>query len=234
MGPIASIEEFRPYLPGHQSINLFGSGAVSAAPFGSANILLISWMYIRMMGGEGLTRATELAILNANYIAKVLEPYYEVLYKGNKGRVAHECILDLRNLKKSVGIDVTDIAKRLMDYGFHAPTVSFPVPETLMIEPTESESKAELDRFSDAMIAIAEEINEVKNATIKAEESPLRNAPHTIECLLTEEWNRAYSKEKAVYPRPWVRERKFWASVGRIDNAYGDRNLFCQCVPIEE
>lgn len=232
MGPIAAIEEFREYLPGHRVVNMAGSGAVSSAQYGSASILLISWMYITMMGAEGLTNATKVAILNANYIANKLSSEYRVLYKGSKGFVAHECILDLRHLKKTCGIDVTDIAKRLMDYGFHAPTVSFPVAETLMIEPTESESKAELDRFCEAMLAIAKEIKEVQNGNIAAEHSPLKNAPHTVDVLLEEEWNRPYSREKAVYPLTWIKDNKFWPYVGRIDNAYGDRNLFCQCLPI--
>jgi glycine dehydrogenase len=234
MGPIACIEEFRPYLPGHEVTSLKGSGAVSAAPYGSASILLISWMYIRMMGSEGLTEATKIAILNANYIACRLSEHYRVLYKGAHGRVAHECIIDLRHLKRTSGIDVTDIAKRLMDYGFHAPTVSFPVPETMMIEPTESESLSELDRFCDAMISIAGEILEVEKGHVKPEDSPLKHAPHTVDSLVSENWGRVYSREKAVYPLPWVRERKFWPPVGRIDNAFGDRNLFCQCVPVSE
>jgi glycine dehydrogenase len=234
MGPIACIEKFRPFLPGHKVAGLDGSGAVSAAPFGSASILLISWMYIRMMGADGLTQATKYAILNANYIAKRLEDHFPVLYKGSNGRVAHECILDLRNFKKTIGIDVSDVAKRLMDYGFHAPTVSFPVAETLMIEPTESESMEELDRFCDAMISIRDEIRQVEEGSVIAEHSVLRNAPHTIDTLVSEVWHRPYSKEKAVFPLPWVRDRKFWPFVGRIDNAYGDRNLFCQCIPIDE
>ncbi|HMO17580.1 MAG TPA: aminomethyl-transferring glycine dehydrogenase [Oligoflexia bacterium] len=234
MGPIAAIEEFREHLPGHPVTSVKGSGAVSAAPFGSASILLISWMYIRMMGSDGLRSATECAILNANYIATRLSPYYQILYKGKMNRVAHECILDLRTLKRTCGIDVSDIAKRLMDYGFHAPTVSFPVAETLMIEPTESESLSELDRFCDAMIAIRGEISEVENGKVAAEESVLRRAPHTAGSIVEEGWDRPYSREKAVFPLEWVRERKFWPSVARVDNAYGDRNLFCVCAPVED
>jgi glycine dehydrogenase len=184
---------------------------------------------MRMMGPDNLRKATQVAILSANYIAKKLEGHYDVLYRGANNFVAHECILDLRHLKKTVGIDVTDIAKRLMDYGFHAPTVSFPVVETLMVEPTESESKEELDRFCEALISIKKEIDEVSSGLVKAEESPLKNAPHTAERLTQAEWSFKYSREKAVFPLSWVRENKFWPHVSRIDNAYGDRNLFCVC-----
>lgn len=208
-------------------------GYVSAAPWGSASILTISWMYIQMMGGEGLTEATKVAILNANYIARRLESYYPVLYKGKAGLVAHECILDLRSLKKSAGIEVEDIAKRLMDYGFHAPTVSWPVAGTVMVEPTESESKEELDRFCEAMIAIRKEIQEIENGKMDAANNLLKNAPHTAESLMVSEWNHPYSREEAAYPAPWTREYKFWPAVGRIDNAFGDRNFVCSCLPME-
>jgi glycine dehydrogenase len=208
-------------------------GAVSAAPWGSASILTISWMYIALMGAAGLTEATKVAILNANYIAHRLEPYYPVLYKGKAGLVAHECILDLRSLKKSAGIEVDDIAKRLMDYGFHAPTVSWPVAGTMMVEPTESESKEELDRFCEAMIAIRQEIEEIEAGKVDAHDNVLKNAPHTAETLLTAQWKHPYSREQAAYPVPWTREHKFWPPVGRIDNAFGDRNFICSCLPME-
>ncbi|MEZ2277671.1 MAG: aminomethyl-transferring glycine dehydrogenase [Microcoleus sp.] len=208
-------------------------GAVSAAPWGSASILTISWMYIRMMGGVGLTDATKVAILNANYMAKRLESYYPVLYKGKSGLVAHECILDLRLLKKTAGIEVEDIAKRLMDYGYHAPTVSWPVAGTVMVEPTESESKQELDRFCDAMIAIRGEIAEIENGNVDAQNNVLKNAPHTAESLMVDEWNHPYTRAQAAYPTPWTREHKFWPAVGRIDNAFGDRNFVCSCLPME-
>ena len=208
-------------------------GAVSAAPWGSASILTISWMYIRMMGGVGLTDATKVAILNANYMAKRLQSYYPVLYKGKSGLVAHECILDLRLLKKTAGIEVEDIAKRLMDYGYHAPTVSWPVAGTVMVEPTESESKQELDRFCDAMIAIRGEIAEIENGNVDAQNNVLKNAPHTAESLMVDEWNHPYTRAEAAYPTPWTREYKFWPAVGRIDNAFGDRNFVCSCLPME-
>jgi glycine dehydrogenase len=209
-------------------------GAVSAAPWGSASILTISWMYIRMMGSEGLTEATKVAILNANYIASRLNSYYPVLYKGKTGLVAHECILDLRSLKKSANIEVDDIAKRLMDFGFHAPTVSWPVAGTVMVEPTESESKEELDRFCDAMITIRHEIDAIEKGEMDSQNNPLKNAPHTAESLLVDEWKNPYSRQKAAYPAPWIKEYKFWPSVGRIDNAFGDRHLVCSCLPMEE
>jgi glycine dehydrogenase len=207
---------------------------ISAAPFGSASILPISWMYVAMMGAAGLTKATETAIVSANYVAKKLENFYPVLYKGNKGLVAHECILDLRPQQKESGISNEDVAKRLMDYGFHAPTMSFPVPGTLMIEPTESESKFELDRFIEAMVAIAEEINKVTNGSFDKENNPLKNAPHTAEVILANEWNKPYTREEAAYPVGRLRKNKYWPPVGRADNVYGDRNLFCTCVPISE
>ena len=236
MGPIGVKAHLQPFLPSHPLVNVGGAeslGAVSAAPWGSASILPISWMYIVMMGGEGLTDATKIAILNANYMAKRLNPYYPVLFKGTSGLVAHECILDLRHLKKSAGIEVEDIAKRLMDYGYHAPTVSWPVPGTIMIEPTESESKAELDRFCEAMIAIRAEIAEIEAGQADAHDNPLKYAPHTAEAVTADEWSHAYSRQKAAFPAAWTRESKFWPSVGRIDSAYGDRNLVCSCLPIE-
>jgi glycine dehydrogenase len=247
MGPIGVMQHLVPFLPGHSVVQLGASqatgedshlspthvGAVSAAPWGSASILPISWMYIAMMGAAGLTDATKVAILNANYIARRLEPYYPVLYRGKAGLVAHECILDLRSLKKSAGIEVDDIAKRLMDYGFHAPTVSWPVAGTMMVEPTESESKEELDRFCDAMIAIRREIEEIELGQADAQDNVLKNAPHTAEALITSEWNHPYTREQAAYPAPWTREHKFWPVVGRIDNAFGDRNFVCSCIGME-
>jgi glycine dehydrogenase len=236
MGPIGVMQHLVPFLPGHSVVQLGNEqsiGAVAAAPWGSASILTISWMYIAMMGAAGLTQATKVAILNANYIAHRLEPYYPVLYKGKAGLVAHECILDLRSLKRTAGIEVDDIAKRLMDYGFHAPTVSWPVAGTMMVEPTESESKQEIDRFCDAMIAIRKEIEEIELGKVDPQDNVLKNAPHTAESLITSEWNRPYSREQAAYPAPWTREHKFWPAVGRIDNAFGDRNLVCSCLPME-
>ena len=236
MGPIGVASHLVPFLPGHAVVELAGNdriGAVSAAPWGSASILVISWMYIAMMGAKGLTEATKVAILNANYIARRLDDYYPILYKGNQGFVAHECILDLRSVKKSAGIEVDDIAKRLMDYGFHAPTVSWPVAGTMMVEPTESESKAELDRFCDAMIAIRQEISEIESGKMDAINNLLKNAPHTAISLLCGEWNHPYSREQAAYPAPWTKEHKFWPAVGRIDNAFGDRNFVCSCLPME-
>jgi glycine dehydrogenase len=244
MGPIGVVAHLAPFLPGHSVVNLTGSdsqandsngftGAVSAAPWGSASILPISWMYIKMMGTQGLTQATQVAILNANYIAQRLQSYYPVLYRGESGLVAHECILDLRGVKKSAGIEVEDVAKRLMDYGFHAPTVSWPVAGTIMVEPTESESQEELDRFCDALIAIRQEIEAIELGQVDAQDNVLKNAPHTAEVLLADTWDHPYSREQAAYPAPWLREHKFWPSVGRIDNAYGDRNLVCSCLPLE-
>ena len=232
MGPIGVVSELAPFLPGNPTVKTGGAkaiGAVSSAPWGSASILPISWMYIRMMGAEGLTRATKNAILNANYIAKRLAPHYPVLFKGQGGFVAHECIVDPRGFKAAADVAVDDIAKRLMDYGFHAPTVSFPVVGTLMIEPTESESKAELDRFCDAMIAIREEARKVERGEWPKNDNPLKNAPHTALSVTADAWTHPYSRETAAYPAAWLRERKFWPSVGRIDGAYGDRNFFCSC-----
>jgi glycine dehydrogenase len=237
MGPIGVAAHLTPFLPGHVVVSLGhegGVGAVSAAPWGSASILPISYMYIAMMGGDGLTRATELAILNANYIAKRLADHYPVLYAGENGLVAHECIIDPRPLKASAGVDVEDIAKRLMDYGFHAPTVSFPVAGTLMIEPTESESKAELDRFCDALIAIREEIAAIERGEMDRDDNPLNNAPHTAMHVTQNEWTHPYTREQAAYPVKWLHERKFWPAVGRVESAYGDRNLVCVCPPVED
>jgi glycine dehydrogenase len=237
MGPIGVAEHLKPFLPGHPVVPGVGGsqaiGPVSAAPWGSPSILPIPYAYIAMMGAEGLTQATRIAILNANYMAKRLDDYYPVLYKGANGYVAHECIVDLRDLRESAGIPVDDVAKRLMDYGFHAPTMSFPVPGTLMIEPTESESKAELDRFCDAMIQIREEIQKVEDGRYDATDNPLHNAPHTAQ-MLAEEWTHPYSREEAAFPAEWIKENKFWPSVGRVDNVYGDRNLFCMCIPVTE
>jgi glycine dehydrogenase len=234
MGPIGVASHLVPFLPGHSVVRMGGDlGAVSAAPWGSASILVISWMYIIMMGADGLTEATKIAILNANYIAKKLESYYPVLYQGKNGLVAHECILDLRSLKKSAQIEIDDVAKRLMDYGFHAPTVSWPVAGTIMVEPTESESKQELDRFCDALIAIREEVAAIESGKMDIEDNVLKNAPHTAESLIIGEWNHPYSREQAAYPAPWNKEYKFWPSVGRIDAAFGDRNFVCSCLPME-
>jgi glycine dehydrogenase len=235
VGPIGVAKHLAPFLPGHAVVPTGGShaiGAVSAAPWGSASILPISLMYILMMGSEGLTLATKIAILNANYVARKLEPHYPVLYKGKNGTIAHECIVDPRGLKASSGVEVEDIAKRLMDYGFHAPTVSFPVAGTLMIEPTESESKAELDRFIDALVAIRGEIAEIASGLMPRDDNPLKHAPHTLDVVLSDAWAHAYSRERAAFPVASVRERKFWPAVGRVDSAYGDRNLVCSCPPI--
>jgi len=230
MGPIAVKERLAPFLPGHPANEAAAViGPVSAAPYGSPSILPIPWAYIRMMGAEGLRRATQVAILNANYMAQRLAPHYPVLFKGERGGVAHEFILDLRPLKKRTGIEVDDIAKRLMDYGFHSPTMSFPVAGTLMVEPTESEPRAELDRFCDAMIAIREEIRAIEEGRSDREDNPLRNAPHTAQVLIADQWTHAYSREQAAYPAPWTREHKYWPPVGRIDNARGDRQLVCVC-----
>jgi glycine dehydrogenase len=237
MGPIGVARHLSPLLPRHPVVEMGGSkgiGAISASPWGSASILPISWIYIALMGSAGLTEATKVAILNANYIARRLDAHYPVLYKGKNGLVAHECILDLRPVKKSAGIEVDDIAKRLMDYGFHAPTVSFPVAGTLMVEPTESESKEELDRFCDAMISIRNEIAEVEAGRMDAHDNLLKNAPHTAAVLTSAEWSHPYTREQAAFPTPAQREHKFWPPVGRVDNVYGDRNLICSCPPIEE
>ncbi|MDP2751232.1 MAG: aminomethyl-transferring glycine dehydrogenase [Rhodocyclaceae bacterium] len=228
MGPIGLKAHLTPHMPGHVSLN--GTGAVSAAPWGSASILPISWMYIVLLGSFGLTQATRMAILNANYIAARLNDHYPVLYTGRQGRVAHECILDVRAIKAATGIAEIDIAKRLMDYGFHAPTVSFPVAGTLMVEPTESESKAELDRFIEAMIAIRDEIRQIELGVWSADNNPLKHAPHTQADLADAEWNRPYTRQTAVFPLPWIMENKFWPFVNRIDDVYGDRHLSCTCI----
>ena len=233
MGPIAVAAHLAPHLASDPFDAPEQANSVSSAPFGSALITTISWMYIRMMGASGIRAATEAAILNANYVAQRLKGHFPILYTGANGRVAHECILDVRHLKGECGITAEDIAKRLMDYGFHAPTLSFPVADTLMVEPTESESKAELDRFCDAMIAIAGEIEQVKSGAMDRQDNPLRNAPHTATEAMGD-WPHAYSREQAVYPLSWVREAKFWPHVKRIDNAAGDRNLICTCPPIAD
>ncbi|MFN5114339.1 MAG: aminomethyl-transferring glycine dehydrogenase [Ignavibacteria bacterium] len=236
MGPIGVRAHLAPFLPGHSLIKTGGEHAitaVSAAPWGSASILLISWAYIAMMGGKGLTQATKIAILNANYIKARLADNYPTLYVGSKGNVAHEMIIDMRQFKQSANIEVEDIAKRLMDYGFHAPTVSFPVPGTMMIEPTESEPLAELDRFCDAMIAIRKEIAEIEQGSMPKDNNLLKNAPHTAHVIMQDSWDKPYSRLQAAYPLPFVRDRKFWPSIGRVNNTHGDRTLICSCPPME-
>ena len=236
MGPIVCKDHLAAFLPGHSQIKTGGEKAihaVSSAPFGSSSILLIPWAYIAMMGGDGLRKATQVAILNANYMAKKLENHFLILYRGIGGYNAHEFIIDLRKLKNQSGISDEDVAKRLMDYGFHAPTMSFPVPGTLMIEPTESESKREMDRFCNAMISIRQEIQNVIDGTMDANDNPLKNAPHTASVVTVDEWKHSYSRQIAAYPAPWLKEHKYWPTVGRIDNAYGDRNLMCTCPPID-
>jgi glycine dehydrogenase len=242
VGPVCVVADLAPFLPAHRSAGLGREaqvGAVSAAPLGNAAVLPISWMYMRMMGAEGLKAATETAILSANYIAARLDGPYELHFSSNVpgikgGGVAHECILDLRPLKETSGITAEDVAKRLIDYGFHAPTLSFPVAGTLMVEPTESESLAELDRFVEAMLAIREEIAKVERGEWPREDNPLKNAPHTAESLLKPEWNHAYTREEAAYPLASLRRQKYWSPVGRVDNVHGDRNLFCSCVPLSD
>jgi len=236
MGPIGVAAHLAPFLPDHPVIPLGhkrACGTVSAAPWGSASILPISWAYIAMMGADGLTEATKLAILNANYVARRLAGHYGLVYSGKNGLIGHECILETRPFKQSAGIDVEDIAKRLIDYGFHPPTVSFPVHGTLMVEPTESEPKAELDRFCEAMIAIREEIREIEQGKAGRENNLLTNAPHPLGTLLAEDWNRPYSRERAGFPTRATRQHKVWPAVGRVDGAYGDRNLVCVCPPVE-
>jgi glycine dehydrogenase len=237
MGPICVTKQLAPYLPGHSIVKVGGEKAihaVSSAPWGSASILLISYAYITMLGMEGLTEVTKVAILNANYLKSRLEKYFPVLYQGKNGRVGHEFIVTMKQFKEQVGIEVEDIAKRLMDYGFHAPTVSFPVHDTLMIEPTESEPKAELDRFVDAMIAIRKELQDITDGTLDKTDNPLKNAPHTAAAVTSNSWDHPYSRQQAVYPVPSLKKNKFWPSVGRINNTYGDRNIFCTCPPMEE
>ena len=234
MGPIGVASHLAPFLPGHPLVKTGGEqaiGPVSAAPWGSASILPISYAYIAMLGSGGLRKATQVAILNANYMAKRLEAHFPVLYKGPGGFVAHEFILDTRDLKEKTGIKVDDIAKRLMDYGFHAPTVSFPVPGTLMIEPTESEPRDELDRLCDALIQIREEIAAIERGEADPENNVLRNAPHPAEDVIADTWDRPYSREQAAYPAPWTRVHKYWPPVSRIDNVYGDRNFVGCCPP---
>jgi glycine dehydrogenase len=252
VGPVAVKAHLAPFLPGHRYLAdgddgmarpfhapaMAGQGArapigpVAAAPYGSASILPISWMYVTMMGGDGLRTATESAILAANYIARRLAPHYPVLYAGPAGLVAHECILDLRPLKAASGIEAEDVAKRLMDYGFHAPTMSFPVPGTLMVEPTESEPKAELDRFVDAMIAIRGEITSIEEGRMDRTDNPLKHAPHTAASVSADQWGHAYSRRAAAYPAGVDAAAKYWPPVARVDNVYGDRNLFCSCIPL--
>ena len=241
MGPIGVAKQLKPFLPGHpvtgKSVTTLGGeqsiGPVAEAPYGSASILTISYVYIALMGGAGLKRATEVAILNANYMAKKLEPHYPILFKGKNGRVAHEFVMDVRPFEDSAGVKVDDIAKRLIDYGFHAPTMSWPVPGTLMIEPTESESLAELDRFCDAMIAIRNEIRAIEEGNVDRTDNALKGAPHTAETVISDGWSRKYSREQAAYPAAHLRAYKFWPSVGRVDNPYGDRNLICTCPPMD-
>ncbi|MHB1201114.1 MAG: glycine dehydrogenase (aminomethyl-transferring), partial [Polaromonas sp.] len=230
------VKDLVPYLPGHATagIAVNGVGAISAAPLGNAGVLPISWMYCRMMGPEGLRLATEIAILSANYISARLKDHYPTLYASENGHVAHECILDLRPLKVSSGVTAEDVAKRLMDYGFHAPTLSFPVPGTLMVEPTESETLAELERFINAMIAIREEIRKVESGQWPQDNNPLKHAPHTAVSLLGADWDRPYSRETGAFPLAALKQVKYWPPVGRVDNVYGDRNLVCTCPPVSD
>jgi glycine dehydrogenase len=237
MGPIGVAEHLVPHLPDHPVVPLGRAdscGTISAAPWGSASILPISWAYLAMMGPSGLTLATQVAILNANYVARRLQGAYGLLYSGRDGLIAHECIVDTRPFKASAGVDVTDLATRLMDYGFHAPTVSFPVPGTLMVEPTESESRQELDRFVEAMLAIREEIRAIEEGRADPTDNVLHNAPHTLEDVIADDWDHPYSRELAGFPSRHTREHKVWPAVGRVDAAYGDRNLVCTCPPMEE
>ena len=236
MGPIAVAQHLAAYLPNHPLAKVGGPtgiGPVSAAPWGSASILVIPWMYIALMGADGLTEAARVAILNANYVARRLAPWFPTLYRGDQGLVAHECIVDCRQFRDSAGIEVDDIAKRLMDYGFHAPTMSWPVSGTLMVEPTESESRAELDRFCDAMISIHAEIKAIESGAMDRNDNPLKNAPHTAEMVAADQWSHSYHREQAAFPAPWTRAHKFWPAVARVDNAHGDRHLFCTCPPVQ-
>jgi len=236
VGPVCVVEDLVPYLPGHVGTGALGThiGSISAAPLGNAAVLPISWMYCRMMGEGGLRHATEAAILAANYISHRLHGHYPTLYASANGRVAHECILDLRPLKESSGISAEDVAKRLIDYGFHAPTLSFPVAGTLMVEPTESETREELDRFIDAMIAIRKEIAQVEQGRWPRDNNPLVRAPHTAASVVHSDWDRPYTRELGAFPVPALLLQKYWPAVGRVDNVYGDRNLFCSCIPIAE
>jgi glycine dehydrogenase len=231
MGPICVNDKLAPFLPGHHQTGN-AEHAVSAAQYGSASILLISYAYIKMLGAQGIKDATAYAILNANYMKTRLEKYYSILYAGKNGTCAHEFIVDLRPFKQTAGVEAEDVAKRLIDYGFHAPTMSFPVAGTIMIEPTESEDKAELDRFCDAMIAIYHEINEIETGKIDKLNNPLKNAPHTQGVVCAETWNYSYSRETAAFPLPYVKLNKFWPTVARINNTHGDRNLVCTCEPV--
>jgi glycine dehydrogenase len=233
VGPVAVRAHLAPYLPSRLGIDANSAvGPVSAAPYGSAGILAISWAYIALMGSEGLTQATKVAILNANYIATRLAPHYPILYSGHNGLIAHECILDARPLKEKSGVSAEDIAKRLIDYGFHAPTLSFPVAGTLMVEPTESESKFELDRFIDAMISIRHEIRLIEEGKLDRDDNPLKNAPHTAQVMMAESWVHDYTREMAAFPLPAIKHAKYWPPVGRVDNIYGDKNVFCSCPPL--
>lgn len=228
MGPICVNGKLAPFLPGKSG----GTGAVSSAMYGSASILLISYAYIKLLGGEGVRKATECAILNANYMKSRLKKYFKILYTGKGGTCAHEFIVDLRPFKSSAGIEAEDVAKRLIDYGFHAPTLSFPVAGTIMIEPTESENKVELDRFCDSLINIYEEIKSIENGQSDKADNVLKNAPHTLAVITADEWKHKYSRSAAAYPLEFVRQNKFWASVSRVNNTYGDRNLICTCEPV--
>jgi glycine dehydrogenase len=242
VGPVCVVEDLVPFLPAHRSAGMGSAsniGAVSAAPYGNAAVLPISWMYVRMMGADGLQLATETAILSANYVAARLSGHYDIHFSGGiagvkGGGVAHECILDLRPLKDASGVGAEDVAKRLIDYGFHAPTLSFPVAGTLMVEPTESESRFELDRFIDAMIQIRKEIAAVEAGRWPCEDNPLVNAPHTAQVVAASNWAHAYPREVAAYPVPALLKQKYWSPVGRVDNVWGDRNLFCSCVPVAD
>ena len=237
VGPICVAKHLVPFLPNHSVVSVGGEKgihAVSASPFGSANVLIISFGYIKMLGAEGLKTSTEYAILNANYIAAKLKPYYKILYTGEKGRVAHEMIFDMRDFKKTANVEVEEIAKRLMDYGFHAPTISFPVHGTMMIEPTESESKKELDRFCEAMILIKKEMDAIEKGTADKEDNVIKNAPHTMYAVSATEWKHKYSREQAAFPSEWVKQFKFWPSTAKVNNAFGDRNLICSCPPVED
>jgi glycine dehydrogenase len=233
MGPICVNEKLAPFLPGHVNINKGNkTNAVSAAPYGSASILLVSYAYIKLLGAEGLRRATQYAILNANYMKARLEGYYKILYTGKNNTCAHEFIVDLRPFR-SLGIEAEDVAKRLMDYGFHAPTLSFPVAGTIMIEPTESEPKAELDRYCDALINIHEEIMAIENGSADRTDNVLKNAPHSLQVITADEWSHPYTRSQAAFPLAYVRQNKFWPAISRVNNTYGDRNLICTCEPIE-
>jgi glycine dehydrogenase len=237
VGPIGVAKQLTPFLPSNPFVKVGGEKAItaiSAAPYGSAYVCLISYAYIKMLGTEGLKESTKMAILNANYLKAKLEKHYSILYTNHNGRVAHEMILECRDFKAESGVEAGDIAKRLMDYGFHAPTVSFPVAGTLMVEPTESESREELDRFIEVMIAIRKEVQDVIDGNADKENNPIKNAPHTSKVALSGDWNYPYSREKAVFPLTWLKEAKYWPTVGKIDDAYGDRHLVCSCAPIEE